>query len=100
MVFSPPQVRHVEVPQTKRTRELRQPVETKGFGEDVGSVSICTNINEFDFTREDTIVDKMVVHLNVLSLRVEDGGFHKLYTAEVVAVDRRRIKRVHLQILE
>ena len=72
MVFSPPQVRHVEVPQTKHTRELPQLVETKGLGEDVGVLPIRRNIRKFNFTGEDTLVDKVLVHLNVLSLGVED----------------------------
>ena len=44
--------------------------------------------------------DKMVVHLNVLSLGVEDGVLHKLDIAEVVTIDRCRIGHLHLQILE
>ena len=74
-VSAPPLVQHIEKPQTKRTRELPQLVETKGFGEDVDVFPIRRNIRKFDFTREDTLADKMVVHLNVLSPGVEDGFF-------------------------
>ena len=70
--FSPPQVRHVEVTQPKRTRELPQLVETKGLGEDVGVLPIRGNILKFNFTGEDTLADKMVVDLNVLSPCVDD----------------------------
>ena len=71
--FSPPHVRHVEVSQPKRTRELPQLVETKGLGEDVGVLPIRRNISMFNFTGEDKIVDKVVVHLNVLGPGMEDG---------------------------
>ena len=70
------------------------------LGEDVGVLPIRRNILKFDFTREDTLADKVVVHLNVLSSGVEDGVLHKLDIAEVVGIDRRRIERIHLQILE
>ena len=56
--FSPPQVRHVEVPQPKRTRELPQLVETKVLGDDVEVLPIRLNILKFDFTGEDTLMDK------------------------------------------
>ena len=45
----------------------------KGLNEDVGILPICQNILKFDFTREDTLPDKILVHLNVLSPGVEDG---------------------------
>ena len=61
------------MPQPKRSRELPQLVETKGLGEDVGVLLIRRNIRKFDFTREDTLTDEMVVNLNVLSSVVEDG---------------------------
>ena len=44
-------------------------------------------------------MDKMVVHLNVLSPGMEDEVLRKLDAAEVVIVDRRRIRHLHLQIL-
>ena len=71
--FSSPQVWYVEVSEAKSTRELPQLVESKGLGEDVGVLPIRRNILKFNFTREDTLADKVVVHLNVLSLGVEDG---------------------------
>ena len=71
--FSPLQVRHIEVSQSKRTRELPQLVETKKLGEAVGVLPIRRDILKFDFTGEDTLADKVVVHLNVLSPGVEDG---------------------------
>ena len=48
---SPPQVRHVEVTQPERTRELPQLVQTKGLGENVSSLLIRRNILKFDFTK-------------------------------------------------
>ena len=73
VVCSPPEVRHVEVLQPKRTSELRQLVETKGLGEDVVVLAIHWNIRKLNFTTEDRLVEKVVKHLNVLSLGVEDG---------------------------
>ena len=58
--------------QPKRTQELPQLVQAKGFGEDIGSLPISSNINHFDFTGKDMLAEKMVVHLNVLGLGVED----------------------------
>ena len=74
--FSSPHLRNVEVSQPKLTRELPQLVETKRLGEDVGVLLIHRNKHKFDFTREDTRTDKVVVHLNVLSPGVEDGVPH------------------------
>ena len=73
---SPPQVQHVEVLQTKCTREFPQLVQAKGFGKDMGSLPIHRNINQFDFIRKDTLADKMLVHLNVLGPGVEDMVSH------------------------
>ena len=79
---------------------MLQLVETKGLGKNVDVLPIRRNMLKFDFTREDTLTDKMVVHLNVLSPGVEDGVLRKLDVLEVVAVDRRRIRHLHLKILE
>ena len=65
---------------------MPQLVQTKGLGEDVGSLSIRRNILKFDFTRKDTLSDEMVVHLNVLGPRVKNWML-----LDVVTVDRRRI---------
>ena len=40
--------------------------------EDVGVLPIRRNIRKFNFTGEDMLVDKVIVHLNVLSPGVED----------------------------
>ena len=98
--FSLPQVRHIKVSQIKRTRELTQLVETKGLREDVRSLPIFRNINSFDFTLEDTLTNKVVVHLNVLSPGVKDGALRTLDIVEVVKVDCCRIEHLHLQILQ
>ena len=97
---SPPQVWRVEVTQPKRTRELPQLVQTKGLGEDAGSLPIRRNVLKFDFTRKDTFTNKMVVHLNVLSPCVENEVLRELDAAEVVAVDRHWIRHLLLQILK
>ena len=41
----------------------------------VGILLIRQNILKFDFTEEDTLADKVVVHLSVLSPGMEDGFF-------------------------
>ena len=78
---------------------MPQLVQTKGLGEDVGSLSIRRNILKFDFTRKDMLTDKMVVHLNVLGPCLENGVLRELAAAEVVVVDRRWIGLLLLQIL-
>ena len=42
----------------------------------------------------------MIVHLNVLSPGVEDGVLRELDATEIVAIDRRRIGHLLLQILK
>jgi hypothetical protein len=44
---------------------LPQLVETKGLGDDVGSLPIRWNMLQFDFTRKDTLSDEMIMHLDV-----------------------------------
>ena len=51
----------------------RIPSAPEGLGEDVGVFPSRRNILKFDFTGEDTLTDKMLVHLNVLSPGVEYG---------------------------
>ena len=46
------------------------------------------------------MTEKMIVHLNVLSLGMEDGVLRELDVAEVVTVDRRQIRHLLLQILK
>ena len=59
----------------KRTRELLQLFQAKGLGEDVGILPIPQNIHQFAFTGKDTLMDEVVVHLDVLGPCMEDGGF-------------------------
>ena len=70
---------------------MPQLVQTKALGEDVGSLSIRRNVLKFDFTRNDTLTDEMILHLNVLGLCVEDKVFREMDFAKVVVVYRRRI---------
>ena len=55
---------------------------------------------KFNFTGEDTLTEKVVVHLNVLSSGVEYGVLRKLDAAQVVAIDRHRIGDLLLQVLK
>mgnify|MGYP007130558494 CR=1 FL=1 len=57
---------------------MPQLVEAKGLGEDVDVLPIRRNIRKFNFTRKDTLADRVVVHLNVLSQGMEDGVLRKL----------------------
>ena len=86
--------------QPERTRELPQLVQTKGLGEDVGSLSVRRNILKFDFTRNDTLTDKMLLHLNVLGPCVENEVLRELDVVEVVALDCRRIGHLLLHVLK
>ena len=86
--------------QDKRARKLLSLVEAKGFGEDISSLPIRRNIDQFDFIGKDTLADKVVVHLNVLGSGMEDGFLCKLDVVEVVAVDRRQNGDLHMQILQ
>ena len=79
---------------------MLQLVETKGLGEDVGVLPIHRNILKFDFTRKDTLTDKVIMHLNVLGPCVENGILRELDAAEVVVLDRRRIRHLLLQVLK
>ena len=90
---------NVEMLQPKRSRELMQLVYAKGFGEEIDSLPIRWNIYKFHFTGKDTLVEKMIVRLNVLGTGVEDEDLRKLDVVEVVAVDRRWIRHLLLQVL-
>ena len=62
--------------------------------------SVETYSSSTSLEREDTLADKMIVHLNVLSPGMEDEVLCKLDVAELVTVDCRRIRHLHLQILK
>ena len=79
---------------------MRQLVCSKRLGEDIGSLPIRRNILKFDFTREDTHTNKMIVHLNVLSPGMEYEVRRYMDVVEVIAVDRRRIGHLLLQVLK
>ena len=66
----------------------------------MSSLSIRRNILKFHFTKNDTLMDKMIVYLNFLSPGMEDGVLRELDVVEVVAVDRRRIRHFLMQILK
>ena len=51
---------------------MPQLVQTKRLGEDIDILPIRQNILKFDFTKKDTLTNKMVVHLNVLGPGMED----------------------------
>jgi hypothetical protein len=54
---------------------LPQLVETKGLGEDVSSLPIHRNMSQFDFTRKDTLMEEMIMHVDVLCPCMEAGFF-------------------------
>ena len=55
-------------------------------------------MHQFDFTRKDLLMDKMVVHLNLLGPSVEYGVFRKVDTVEVVAINRCPSGHFHMQM--
>jgi hypothetical protein len=71
-----------------------QLVQTKRLGEDVGNLPIRRNISQFDFTGEDSLLDKMIVHFDVLSPCVKNRVFCELDAAEVVAINHRQIRHL------
>jgi hypothetical protein len=57
-------------------------------------------MSQFDLTRKDTLMDKMVMHLQVLCPCVEDTVPRKLDAAEVVRIDHCQIRHLLMQVLE
>ena len=57
-------------------------------------------MHKFDLTGKDTLVDKVAMHLNVLGPGMEDEVLRKLDTIEVITVDHRRIRHLHMHILD
>ena len=54
---------------------------------------------KFDFSGEDSLVDKMIVHLDVLCSGVEEGVLRKLDVAEVGIVYHCWLGHLYMQIL-
>ena len=54
--------------------------------------TIRQNIHKFDFTKENLLADKMIVHLNVLCPGVKDGVLSYLDVADIVTIYRCRFK--------
>jgi hypothetical protein len=55
---------------------------------------------QFDLTGKDSLPDEMIVHFDVLGPRMKNWVFRELNTAEVVAIDHRRIRHLLMQVLE
>ena len=64
-------MRRVEVLDTKHLRGVLQLVRLEGLDENVGDLSIGVNILEFNFTTQDQVVHKMVMHFYVLRASME-----------------------------
>jgi hypothetical protein len=55
---------------------------------------------QFDFTGEDTLLDEMIVHFDMLRPCLKNRVFRELNAVEVVEVDHRRIRHLLMQVLE
>ena len=75
---------------------MSQLVPAKSLGEDIDNLLICQNIHKFYFTGEDSLVDEMIVYLDVLCQGVEDRVLRKLDIIEVVAIYHCQFKHLHL----
>ena len=69
---------------------MLQLVGSEGLGEDVGNLLINLNIPEFDFTPQDPLMHKVIMHLDVLCASMENGVLGQLQVANIVVVDRNR----------
>ena len=54
------------------------------------------NIPEFDFTAQDSLAHKVVMHFYVLRASMEYGVLSQLHAIDVVTIDRDRIGNLHL----
>ena len=77
--------------QSKHFRKLMQLVEVDRLGEDVGHLLISLNESPFNFTIEDTLAHKMIMHMYVLCASMEARVLGKLNTSHVVAINRNRV---------
>ena len=96
----PPQVWHVEMLQANQTRKWSQLVKSKRLTEDIGNRSVYRNIHKFDFSGEESLVEEMIVYLNVFLLGMKDRVLGKLHTTEVVVVYYSRFRHLDLEILQ
>ena len=75
---------------TKNLGEMLQLVQSERLGEDVGDLPISSNISKFDFTAQDPLTHKVIMHLDVLSASMEHKVFGQLHAIDVVTIDRDR----------
>jgi hypothetical protein len=57
-------------------------------------------MRQFDFPGKDSLPDGMILHSDVLCPCIKNRVFRELNTAEVVAIDLRRIRHLLMQVLE
>jgi hypothetical protein len=57
-------------------------------------------MRQFDLPGKDSLPDEMIVHFDVLCLRMKNRVFRELNAAEVVAIDLYRIRHLLMQVLE
>ena len=74
---------------------MMQLVQAKRFGEDIDDMPICWNIHKFDFTRENSLAEKVIMYVNVLHSGVEDGVLGELDVAEVVVIYHGRFGHLY-----
>ena len=67
-----------------------QLVHSKCLREDDGNLSIGSNIQVFDFTAQDTLMHKVIMHLDVLCASMEHWVIGLLYATDIVVVDQDR----------
>ena len=97
---SPPQVWHVEMLYTKHLGKVIQLVRSERLGEDVGNLPIRLNILKFNFTAQNLLMHKVIVHFYVLCLSMEYGVLGKLYDAYVVAIDQDWGRYLNLEVFQ
>ena len=69
-------------------RKMLQLVRSKRLGEEVRNLPIGSNILKFNFTAQDLLAHRVIMHLNVLCGSMEYRVLGQLHTANVVVVDQ------------
>ena len=67
----------------------------------VGNLSIGSNISKFDFIAQDPLIDKVIMHLDVLSsASMEHKVLGQLHIVDVVAVHRDRSQHLDPEVVQ
>ena len=61
---------------------------------------IGSNIPRFDFTTQDPLAHKVIMHLDVLCASMEHGVLGQLHATNVVLVDRDQNRHYDLEVLQ